>query len=134
MSRILLVEDDEAVRAFVSRALQIDGHEVEIAENGEDGLEIVREQDGAFDLVLSDIKMPCMDGIEMTRQISQGWPGLKILLMTGYADQRERAGGLDKLVHDIVAKPFSLSEIRTSVVDALEETGADEYRGAYLVN
>lgn len=133
MSRILLVEDDEAVRAFVSRALQLDGHDVETAENGEDGLDRVREKDGEFDLVLSDIKMPCMDGIEMTREIATGWPQLKILLMTGYADQRERAGGLDRLVHDIVAKPFSLSEIRSSVGDALAEE-ADPYRSSYAVN
>jgi len=74
---------------------------------------------GAFDLLLTDIKMPVMDGIELAHSAWDQYPGLKILMMTGYADQRERADGLMSIVIDVVSKPFSLAEIRGSVREAL---------------
>jgi len=119
MAKILLTEDDEAVRGFVGRALQIDGHSVVEAVDGEDGFDKLQEHEGDFDLLLTDIKMPFMDGIELSHLAAASFPNLKILMMTGYADQRERAGGLEKIVIDVVPKPFALAEIRTAVSDAL---------------
>ncbi len=119
MARLLIAEDDEAVRAFVSRALMIDGHDVTTAEDGADALDILTEDD-KFDLLLSDIKMPVMDGIALALNVARDHDHLPILLMTGYADQRERANGLDKIVIDVVQKPFSLAEIREAVKTALE--------------
>jgi CheY-like chemotaxis protein len=115
MARILLTEDDDSVRAFVKRALELDGHEITEAEDGGIALEILSEQHGAFDLLLSDIMMPVMDGIALALAVARDFPGLTILLMTGFADQRERAFGLDALVSDVVSKPFTLSEIRAAV-------------------
>ena len=89
--RILLTEDDESVRAFVSRALELDGHKVETACDGLEALERLDETDCAYDLLVSDVKMPQMDGIALAHTAAGRWPGLPILLMTGYADQRERA-------------------------------------------
>lgn len=122
MATILLAEDDDSVRAFVTRALESDGHSVKAAEDGGEAMEILTRCDGAFDLLLSDIKMPMMDGIALTLNAARDWPGLKILLMTGFADQRERAYGLDDLVEDIVQKPFSLADIRLAVRNALAST------------
>lgn len=122
MARILLTEDDDAVRAFVKRALELDGHEVLAAEDGGEALEVLTHEKGRFDLLLSDIKMPVMDGIALALATARDWPGLPILLMTGFADQRERANGLDALVHDVVTKPFSLADIRQAVRDALTGT------------
>jgi len=120
MASILLAEDDDSVRAFVTRALESDGHDVNTAEDGGEAMEILTRQQGNFDLLLSDIKMPMMDGIALTLNAARDWPNLKILLMTGFADQRERAYGLDDIVEDIVQKPFSLADIRQAVQQALK--------------
>ena len=119
MARILLAEDDDGVRAFVSRALQHVGHEVVEAEDGGLASEVMQEEQGRFDLLLSDIHMPVMDGIELAHQASVRFPGLKILLMTGYAEQRERADDLSAKIVDVVQKPFALPDIRKAVAAAL---------------
>ncbi|MEP3277859.1 MAG: response regulator [Stappiaceae bacterium] len=121
MAKILLTEDDDAVRAFVKRALELDGHDVQVAEDGGEGLDILKKEDGKFDLLLSDIKMPVMDGIALALNSARDWPNLPILLMTGFADQRERAHGLDELVHDVLVKPFSLADIRRAVREAISD-------------
>ena len=74
---------------------------------------------GRFDLLLTDIRMPVMDGIALALAAGRDYPDLTILLMTGYADQRERAHGLDALVHDVITKPFSLADIKVAVNGAL---------------
>ena len=119
MARILLTEDDEAVRSFVKRALELDGHHVESAEDGGEAVEMLTRDKGEFDLLLSDIKMPVMDGIALALHSARDYPDLPILLMTGFADQRERANGLESLVHDVITKPFSLADIRKAVRNAI---------------
>jgi CheY-like chemotaxis protein len=119
MARILLAEDDESVRAFVRRALELDGHEVTATEDGAEAFEVLADPAVGFDLLLSDIKMPVMDGIALALAVARDRPELPILLMTGYADQRERAHGLDQIVRDVVAKPFTLADIRRAVGAAL---------------
>ena len=119
MARILVAEDDDNVRAFVTRALAHMGHEVIEAEDGGIAAEICAAEEGRFDLLLSDIKMPVMDGISLALTVAASYPELTILLMTGFADQRERASGLNAIVHDVVTKPFSVADIRTAVADAL---------------
>jgi CheY-like chemotaxis protein len=118
-SRILLAEDEEALRAFVARALAMDGHEVVATADGGEALDTLSREQGKFDLLLTDIRMPVMDGIALALAAARDYPELTILLMTGYADQRERASGLDALIHDVIAKPFSLGEIRQTVTEAL---------------
>ncbi len=119
MARILLTEDDDGVRMFVQRALMMDGHEVKTAEDGCDALDVLSEHSGAFDLLLTDIKMPMMDGIALAKSAAKDWPDMTILMMTGFADQRERCDSLSTVVHDVVSKPFSLAEIRSAVREAL---------------
>lgn len=119
MARILVAEDDENVRAFVTRALEMSGHEVIDASDGGLALEIANEHNGNFDLLVSDIKMPVMDGIGLALAIGAQYPAMTILLMTGFADQRERAHGLDALIYDVLGKPFSLSQLIEKVDDAL---------------
>jgi DNA-binding response OmpR family regulator len=120
MARILLAEDDDNVRQFVSRALEHSGHEVLTAEDGGIAAELAEAEQGAFDLLLSDIKMPVMDGIALALQVGATYPDMTIVLMTGFADQRERAHGLDALVYDVIPKPFTLSELLSKITDALE--------------
>ncbi|WP_196260649.1 response regulator [Pelagibacterium limicola] len=119
MAKILVAEDDDNVRAFVVRALEMVGHEVIYAEDGGLALEAVAAVDGALDLLLSDIKMPVMDGIGLALAVNSAFPELKIVLMTGFADQRERAHGLDALIYDVLNKPFSLAQLTEKVADAL---------------
>ncbi|WP_421952321.1 response regulator [Pelagibacterium sp.] len=119
MARILVAEDDDNVRAFVTRALEMSGHEVTDASDGGLALEIANEQNGNFDLLVSDIKMPVMDGIGLALAIGAQYPAMTILLMTGFADQRERAHGLDALIYDVLGKPFSLAQLIEKVDDAL---------------
>jgi CheY-like chemotaxis protein len=123
MSRILLAEDEEALRAFIARALAQDGHEVVATADGGEALDALTRERGRFDLLLADIRMPVMDGIALSLAAARDYPELTILLMTGYSDQRERAHGLDALIHDVIAKPFSLAEIRKAVAEALVTKG-----------
>ena len=122
--RILLTEDDEAVRTFVSRALELDGHDVDSACDGMEALELLEANDGNYDLLVSDVKMPMMDGIALAHSAADRWPGMRILLMTGFADQRERADDLSKVIRDVVTKPFTLQEIREAVSDAAGDIAA----------
>jgi two-component system, cell cycle response regulator CpdR len=112
MSRILIAEDDEAVRGFVQRALQMDGHDVVAEPDGADALERLERESGGFDLLISDIRMPVMDGIALALTVGSSFPDLPILLMTGFADQRERAHDLEAIIEDVLTKPFSLQDIR----------------------
>jgi CheY-like chemotaxis protein len=117
MARILITEDEESLRRFVARALRLDGHETFEAGDGAEGLE--RLDEGSYDLLLSDIRMPVMDGIELAHQAAARFPQMKILLMTGYAEQRERADDLATKIVDVVPKPFALPDIRKAVAMAL---------------
>ena len=119
MARILIAEDDEAVRDLVVRALDEDGHQLTATSDGVQALDALQRHDGGFDLLLADVKMPVMDGIALALAAGRDRPDMPIMLMTGYADQRERAHGLDALVHDVIAKPFSLEQIKNAVREAL---------------
>ncbi|TIT02304.1 response regulator [Mesorhizobium sp.] len=119
MAKLLIVEDDESVRTLAARALERAGHMIDIAADGAQGLALIRAARGGYDLVVSDIRMPEMDGIEMAKAAASLFPAMKILLMTGYADQRERAEELNGIIVDVVQKPFTLAEIRARVEQAL---------------
>jgi two-component system cell cycle response regulator CpdR len=119
MARILIAEDEESIRNLVARALRQDGHEVLTANDGAEALDVLVREKGAFELLLTDIRMPVMDGIALALAAARDHPDLTILLMTGYADQRERAHGLDALIHDVLTKPFTLATMRSAVNEAL---------------
>jgi CheY-like chemotaxis protein len=119
MARILIAEDEDGLRTLVARALAQDGHSVVTANDGAEALDALTREQGAFELLLTDIRMPIMDGIALALATARDHPHVTILLMTGYADQRERASGLEALIHDVISKPFSLGSIRTAVRDAL---------------
>ena len=119
MAKILVAEDDDAVRELVMRALEEDGHELTGAVDGAEALDALNHQYGRYDLLLTDVKMPVLDGIALALTAGRDHPDLAIMLMTGYADQRERAHGLDALVHDVINKPFSVEQIKCAVREAL---------------
>jgi len=118
MSRVLIADDEDSMRMLVARAIAMDGHDTVTAQDGAEALEILSRED-AFDLLLTDIQMPVMDGIALALSAARDFPDLTILLMTGFAEQRERASNLSAIAHDVITKPFSVADIRTAVADAL---------------
>jgi two-component system, cell cycle response regulator CpdR len=119
MSRVLIADDEDSMRMLVARAIAMDGHDTVTAQDGAEALEILTRESGAFDLLLTDIQMPIMDGIALALSAARDFPQLTILLMTGFADQRERASNLNAIAHDVITKPFSVADIRIAVADAL---------------
>ena len=119
MARILIAEDEDSLRVLVARALVQDGHQVMTALDGAEALDVLTREQGAFELLLTDIRMPVMDGIALALAAARDHPRLVIVLMTGYADQRERVSGLEALICDVISKPFALAEIKFAVASAL---------------
>jgi two-component system cell cycle response regulator CpdR len=117
VARVLIAEDDAAVREFVSRALAHGGHEVATAEDGLEALSVLNGS--AFDLLVTDIVMPNLDGIALALKVAKDYPAMPVLLMTGYAAERQRAHNLDVLIHDVITKPFTLNEICAAAEEAL---------------
>ncbi len=118
MAHILIAEDEMAVRMFVSRALEHRGHSTVGVEDGGAAIDALCEED--FDLLLTDIVMPVMDGIALALKVSSEHPDIPILMMTGYSHERQRAHNLESLIHDVISKPFSLDELCKTVDNILE--------------
>ncbi len=121
MARILLTEDDDSVRTFVRRALELDGHAVIEACDGLDALAALQHLEFTFDLLVSDIIMPEMDGIALAHAARARHADLPIVLMTGYADRREAAEELRSVILEVIPKPFTLADFRHAVSRALRQ-------------
>lgn len=122
MARVLIAEDDGAVREFVRRALVHGGHEVVTANDGLDALDVLGVDEN-YDLLITDIVMPGMDGIALALKVAKEHPKTAILMMTGYAAERQRAHNLEELIHEVIAKPFSLKQICDAAEDAMSQRG-----------
>ncbi len=122
MSRILVVDDEEPLRTLVARGLGMDGHSCLTAADGAEALDILIAEQGRFDLLLTDIRMPLMDGIALALAAKQHFPDLAIMLMTGYAEQRERARSLEAIVEEVMVKPFTIAELRKAVLTVIEHS------------
>jgi two-component system cell cycle sensor histidine kinase/response regulator CckA len=112
---ILLVEDSDVVRAVVVRMLETGGFTVLPASGGEDALSISRRKDVSIDLLLTDIVMPEMSGIDLADRIAEVRPGLPILFMTGYSEETAVGKGISGGNREWIAKPFTMEEISTRV-------------------
>ena len=119
MPRILIADDEDSMRSLVARAIAMDGHETVTAQDGAEALDILTREGGTFDLLLTDIQMPIMDGIALALSTARDFPNICILLMTGFAHERQRAHNLEALIHRVVAKPFTLEEICAVVEEEL---------------
>ena len=119
MARILLADDDAATRDLVQRALALDGHEVIVTQDGTEALEKLLSPAGRIDLLISDVQMPGVDGIELVEKGLSASPGLRVILMSGFAGELGRAEQLKGKVARMIAKPFTLEEMRSTVRGAL---------------
>ena len=116
MARILLADDDAATRDLVKRALEGDGHTVQVTQDGGEALERVKGTGAQpFDLLVSDVEMPLLDGIKLAERASSLHPGLRVLLMSGFAEQLERAKTLKGPNVAVISKPFTLDRVRATV-------------------
>jgi two-component system cell cycle sensor histidine kinase/response regulator CckA len=119
-ARILLVEDEEAVRAFAGRALTARGYTVYEASSGADALEMIAEMKHEVDLVISDVVMPGMDGPTLLRELRRKQPTLKIIFVSGYAEEAFAKHLPDDETFHFLPKPFSLKELATAVKNTLD--------------
>ncbi len=115
---VLVVDDEGTNRYSVSKTLQRVGYVVTEAENGEEALDAVREQE--YDVILSDIRMPGIDGVELLRRIKEESPDAIVILMTGFASLGTAVEALRLGAHDYLIKPNSSNDIRQSVQRGIE--------------
>ncbi len=118
--KLLLVEDEDMVRAVAERALVRAGYSVVTAADGEEGLAQIANGDVEFDLIVSDVVMPAMDGPAMARAIRRVKPKLPILFMSGYAEEQLR-NDIDIENMHFIPKPFSVQQINAKVAEVLAE-------------
>lgn len=119
--RILVVEDEDAVRGLVTRYLGRLGYQISSAENGIDALRVLDSLSQPPQLLLSDVMMPEMDGPTLARTLRREQPDLKILFVSGYADNRFAIQGLKRSDYTFMAKPFALRDLANTVQELLSE-------------
>ncbi len=117
--RILIVEDEESVRMFSARALSATGYEVFEAGSGEEALEVIEEEEGRLDLIISDVVMPEMDGPSLLKEVRKSYPEMKVIFVSGYAEESVRQGLEDDRSVEFLPKPYSLDQINSKVKEVL---------------
>ena len=113
MSRILIVEDDEAIAIALEDDLRLEGFEVEVVRDGESAS--VRARQAAFDLIILDVMLPKKDGFDVCRELRRAGVQSAILLLTARTQESDRVLGLDFGADDYVTKPYSAKELRARV-------------------
>jgi two-component system response regulator MprA len=109
--RILVVDDDAAVRESLRRALQLEGYDVELAADGAEALDLLKLDGTGADAVVLDVSMPRLDGLEVCRRLRRGGSTLPVLMLTARDEVADRVAGLDAGADDYVVKPFALEEL-----------------------
>jgi two-component system, cell cycle response regulator CpdR len=115
MARILLADDEAASRDLVCRALEADGHTVRVMSGGAEAFDAIEAAPGGFDVLVSDVNMPGMDGLELAKKALAINPALAVILMSGFVEQLERGKTLATGTVRTISKPFTLEQIRTLV-------------------
>jgi two-component system response regulator MprA len=123
---ILVVDDDQAVRDALRRALRMQGYDVSVAGDGEEALLKLRANPNATELLIVDILMPRLDGLEMTRRLRADGSQVPILMLTARDQVADRVAGLEAGADDYLVKPFALEELVARVRALLRRLGADE--------
>ena len=119
MARILLADDDRGALDLVRRALEMDGHAVTTADDGNEALAHLGR--ATFDVLVTDVQMPGLDGIALAKAAVAQRPGLKMVMMSGYPDILEKAREINGVTLRLVAKPFPIEHIRKEIRELLAE-------------
>jgi len=125
--RILVVDDERAVRESLRRALELEGYEIELAADGQEALHRLEPNgDAQPDAVILDLLMPMMDGLEVCRRLRRAGNRVPVLMLTARDEIENRVAGLDAGADDYVTKPFALEELVARVRALLRRTTAGE--------
>lgn len=122
MTKILIIEDEPRIAAFVARGLESAGYETSIVEDGADGLAAALTGDA--ELVLLDIGLPTMDGFEVLRELRSRGSSIPVIMLTARSSTRDTVEGLDSGANDYVAKPFTFEELLARVRSRIRESPA----------
>lgn len=120
LESILVVEDESAIRALVRKILRRQGYQVLEASNGAEALEVLAAQGGAVDLLLTDVMMPGMNGVDLSHQAVAQWPGIRVLFVSGYTDENVLEGGQFPTGTAFLQKPFTLVGLLGKVREVLD--------------
>jgi len=121
--KILVVDDEAAVRESLRRALQLEGYDVELASNGAEALDRLRSHASEPDAIVLDVLMPEVDGLEVARRLRRGGSSVPILMLTARAAVDDRVSGLDAGADDYLVKPFALEELHARLRALLRRGG-----------
>jgi two-component system response regulator MprA len=121
--KILVVDDERAVRESLRRALELEGYEIDLAADGREALGRL-EQNGRVDAVILDVLMPGLDGLEVCRRLRRSGSRVPVLMLTARDEVENRVAGLDAGADDYVTKPFALEELLARVRALLRRTSA----------
>lgn len=118
--RVLVAEDDPVVRALIQRLLREAGFEVRTAKHGSEALGLALRASSEFNLVVTDVRMPIMDGLELARRLRERWPGLPVLYISGYDVELSSGSRRAEARQSLLRKPFDLDELLREVTRLLE--------------
>ncbi|MFB3074956.1 MAG: sigma-54-dependent transcriptional regulator, partial [Candidatus Methylomirabilales bacterium] len=118
MTRILIVDDEAGMREFLSIFLEREGFQVESARDGQEALEAAEK--ASFDLVISDLRMPTMDGVRLLEGLRKFQPEIPVILMTAYASAESAIEAMKLGAYDYITKPFRVEEVKQVISRALE--------------
>jgi DNA-binding NtrC family response regulator len=119
MACVLLADDEASVRDMVKRALVADGHDVTVAQDGQEALDLVVAAATPFDVLMSDIQMPALDGVTLATKAVALMPKLKVVLMSAYIDQLAIPDDVKPHVTQVLAKPLALEQARAAIKAAM---------------
>ncbi|OQX83580.1 Fis family transcriptional regulator, partial [candidate division KSB1 bacterium 4484_87] len=117
--KILVIDNERRMCHVLKSALELDKHEVEVAYDGEAGLKKIRQNE--FDVVITDLKMPGMDGIGVLEQVKKISPRAEVILMTAYATAQTAVEAMRKGAYDYLIKPFDMIELKLKIKQVLEK-------------
>jgi len=120
MKRILVIDDEAIVRTSCLRALEPEGYEVRVVASGKEGIEFLEKE--PYTLVLLDLKMPDMDGIEVLNKIKESWPETKIIIITGYSTVETAVQALRLGAFNFIEKPFTPDTLVNAVKEVFESS------------
>ena len=130
--KLLVVDDERAVRESLRRALELEGYEIELAADGSEALSVLQEEAPQPDAVILDVLMPGVDGLEVCRRLRAAGNHVPVLMLTARDEVENRVAGLDAGADDYVTKPFALEELLARVRALLRRTANGDGAGEVL--
>src|SRR6185437_11556700 len=116
-SRILVVDDEESIREFLDIMLRKEGYDVSLAEDGQKAIDLLKKK--AFDMVISDLQMPNVTGMELLKFAKDNYPDVRFLIITAFGTTESAVEAMKMGAYDYLTKPFKIDEVRINISNAL---------------